>query len=138
MAEGDAQPPGMDPQPYIGRDVEPPAGEHVHERATERAPEPVAEREPERMPEHVAVAPRQEPPPAPEAMEHERPRRKSTVREPAPVSFGGEHGTAAPTPPQAPQPAEAPQPVVISPEPADEADRPRRSGWWSRRVLGKD
>jgi hypothetical protein len=52
--------------------------------------------------------------------------------------FGGEH--AAPTSHQAPpqQPAEAPQPVVISPEASEEADRPRRSGWWSRKVLGKE
>src|SRR5262249_13516614 len=138
MAEGDAQPPGTDPQPHIGRAAETPTGEDVYEQAAERAPEPVAERAPEPMPERVAEPPRQESP-APEPVEPELPRRRSTVREKAPASFGGEHGSASPASDHAaPPPAEVPQAVVISPEPAEEASRPRRSGWWSKRVLGKE
>lgn len=145
MADGEAPPPGMEPQPSFGRDPEPPVGEQVYERPAERVPEPTAEYVPERASEPVAEAPRHEPrpeappAPAPEPVEHDAPRRRSTVREKAPISFGGEHGTASPAPDQAPPPpAETPQPVVISPEPAEEANRPRRSGWWSKRVLGKE
>jgi ribonuclease E len=57
------------------------------------------------------------------------------VREPAPISVGREH-SAAHEP--AALPSEPPQPVVVSPTEGDDSDRPRRSGWWSRRVLGKD
>ena len=32
---------------------------------------------------------------------------------------------------------EPPQPVVISPAESEDTDRPRRSGWWSKRMLGK-
>jgi hypothetical protein len=59
------------------------------------------------------------------------------VREKAPMSFAGEHGTPAPEQ-ASPPPAETPQPVVISPEAGEAADRPRRSGWWSKKVLGKE
>jgi ribonuclease E len=132
MADAEVQPAG-EPQPF-SRDEEP----HVDERPRRHAREEAVER----RPEHAAEAPDPEapPPPAPafELPEPEPPRRRSTVREPAPMIFGGEH--AAPTSHQAPpqQPAEAPQPVVISPEASEEADRPRRSGWWSRKVLGKE
>jgi len=65
-------------------------------------------------------------------------RRRSTVREPAPVgspvgSSGEEHATlhdAAPAPPSA-------QPVVSPPAESANQDQPRRSGWWSKRVLGR-
>jgi ribonuclease E len=89
--------------------------------------------------EQVAAAPEQETPapgPAPvETGPSEAPRRRSTVREPAPISVASEHSAAHE--PVA-SPSEPPQPVVISPSAGDESDRPRRSGWWSRRVLGKD
>jgi ribonuclease E len=61
----------------------------------------------------------------------EPPRRGSTVREPAPGYF---HTAPAPAAHAEPEP-----PAVIesgSGESEDEA-RPRRSGWWSKRVLGK-
>jgi len=57
----------------------------------------------------------------------EPPRRRSTVRERAPVG-GGE----APSP-QTEQPA-PPEPVIT--EAGEGTDRPRRSGWWSRRFAG--
>jgi ribonuclease E len=69
--------------------------------------------------------------PAAEPPGSESPRRRSTVREPAPTVSGSEATVppvAAPVPPV--------EPVVVS-SAADE-DRPRRSGWWSRRALGKD
>jgi ribonuclease E len=66
------------------------------------------------------------------------------VRERAPVSFGTESSLpAAPpepayAPPAPPAPAvETPQPIVSSPTAGEEQAQPRRSGWWSRRVLGK-
>jgi ribonuclease E len=65
--------------------------------------------------------------------EPELPRRRSTVREPAPV-FGG--------PAETPQPALTPAPA-IEVEPAgaetgggEDAGKPRRTGWWAKRLLG--
>jgi hypothetical protein len=63
--------------------------------------------------------------------ESEPPPRRSTVREPAPFVLGSE---AVPEP----SPVLRSQPVVISPTASDDAPRPQRSGWWSRRILGKD
>jgi ribonuclease E len=60
-------------------------------------------------------------------------RRRSTVREPAPVGVTGE---AVERPP-ASAPVEAPQPVVSSVGESETAEQPRRSGWWSRRMAGK-
>src|SRR5262245_29051110 len=89
--------------------------------------------------EQVAEAPQRETPapePAPvEAAHSEATRRRSTVREPAPISVGREDSA---THEPAASPSEPPQPVVISPTEGDDSDRPRRSGWWSRRMLGKD
>jgi ribonuclease E len=65
--------------------------------------------------------------PAPEPQ-----RRRSTVREPAPATLTGE--AAAPA---IAHPAEPPQPVVSGPTESEDSDRPRRSGWWSKRALGK-
>jgi ribonuclease E len=73
------------------------------------------------------------PPPAPVAAE--APRRRSTVREPAPVTSGGDGAGVAPsfTPPAPP----SAEPIVSSPAEDETDDRPRRSGWWSKRALGK-
>jgi ribonuclease E len=72
---------------------------------------------------------RPETPPAMPAADPEPVRRRSTVRERAPVG-GGE---------DAPAPAAAqtvpPEPVVETSEAAD-TDRPRKTGWWSRRFAG--
>ena len=57
----------------------------------------------------------------------EPPRRRSTVREPAPGAAADE--------PNAPQPkAPAEQPVITELGDSEPPDRPRRSGWWSRRI----
>ena len=64
----------------------------------------------------------------------EPPRRRSTVRERAPVATGGD----VPTPAPAQSPSPAPQPVITEAGDGDgeNAERPRRSGWWSRRFAG--
>jgi ribonuclease E len=64
------------------------------------------------------------------------PRRGSTVREPAPTSFGfgGESGAPAPAPVLQPEPEQPAQPDVAA---SEDTSRPRRAGWWSKRVLGK-
>jgi ribonuclease E len=71
---------------------------------------------------------RPETPPTPVA-QPEPVRRRSTVRERAPVGGGEE----APAPVQTASPA--PEPVVETSEAAD-TDRPRKTGWWSRRFAG--
>ncbi len=59
--------------------------------------------------------------------EHAAPRRRSTIREPAPA-FGSGGGEAPPAPPEAP-----PAPDMPAQDHAESADKPRRIGWWSRR-----
>ncbi len=67
------------------------------------------------------------------APSEEPPRRRSTVRERAPI-IGGEDTLP---PPQTQQPASpTPEPVVTEPAEAADGDRPRRTGWWSRRFAG--
>jgi ribonuclease E len=68
-----------------------------------------------------------EPPPTPPAAQE--PRRRSTVREPAPGTAGNEAGQ--PAEPKAPE-----QPVITELSDGEASDRPRRSGWWSRRMAG--
>jgi ribonuclease E len=83
--------------------------------------EPVA-----REPEPVASAE----PPAPA----EPPRRRSTVREPAPIFSSGAMSDVQPA--SAPAPAPVPEPPVTMPEAAAEAPaeaKPRRFGWWNKR-----
>src|SRR5262249_51242577 len=90
-----------------------------------------------------AEAPPAQPEPPP--VEPEAPRRRSTVRERAPFLFGGDR-PAESAAPEAPQPAPvsepaasnpAPEPAAQSPAPdSDEANQPRRTGWWSRRFAG--
>jgi ribonuclease E len=79
-----------------------------------------------------AVAP-PEPQPAPTAaVPAEAPqRRRSTVREAAPIGGGIE---LPPTP--VPPPQSEPAPVVTS-SASDEA-KPRKTGWWAKKFLGKD
>jgi hypothetical protein len=56
------------------------------------------------------------------------------VREPAPQALRDDASSPAPSfTPSVP----SIEPVVSSPAESDESDRPRRSGWWSKRVLGK-
>jgi ribonuclease E len=64
--------------------------------------------------------------------EIESPRRRSTVREPAPVSGTYE---ATQSPPSSPSAAE---PIVTEGNGGEDqgGDRPRRTGWWARRFAG--
>jgi ribonuclease E len=85
-------------------------------------------------PERAATVSSATPPSgAPEPAASETPRRRSTVREPAPVFTSESEGAAPPSPPA---PASAPQPVITENDANEAADRPRRSGWWSRRSAG--
>jgi ribonuclease E len=67
----------------------------------------------------------------------ERPRRRSTVREPAPIL-----GAAAPLVTSMPTPEPPPSPPPTAPVSAataeEDTSRPRRTGWWARRLLGGD
>jgi ribonuclease E len=78
---------------------------------------------PEPAPQPVATAPAPQP-----SADSAPPRRRSTVREPAPVFSGG-----APVVTPIPSPA----PIVTSTADAD-ASKPKRSGWWAKRLLGGD
>jgi ribonuclease E len=62
----------------------------------------------------------------------EPPRRRSTVRERAPIGGSDDAPPPAPTIPVAP----APEPVVTEVAETEGADRPRKTGWWSRRFAG--
>ncbi|HXW49706.1 MAG TPA: hypothetical protein VEK31_09705, partial [Xanthobacteraceae bacterium] len=69
-----------------------------------------------------------EPPAAEQQM-----RRRSTVRERAPISGSDEEAPER----TEPQPGSlAPEPVVTETGSESEGERPRRSGWWSRRFAG--
>ena len=80
---------------------------------------------PEPAPQPAAASPEPQP-----AADREPPRRRSTVREPAPV-FSSSAPVVTPMPP--PPPA----PIVTSTAEAD-ASKPKRSGWWAKRLLGGD
>jgi len=96
-------------------------GPPVPHEASERsdAPEPTAD-----TAEPASSAPVE--PAAPEP-----PRRRSTVREP--VVFGSDESVPQYSPP-VPQPA-PPEPQAEH-EPQDETGKPRRTGWWAKRMLG--
>jgi ribonuclease E len=83
------------------------------------------------MPFEAAPQPPQ-PSPAPQAAAAaaEPPRRRSTVREPAPVFSG-----SAPVVTPMPASQQPPVPTVLSTGDA-EANKPKRSGWWAKRLLG--
>jgi ribonuclease E len=93
--------------------------------------------------EQSAAEPSAEPTASPAPAERPAPRRGSTVREPAPTSFGFGGAINGPTPAE-PVPAAPPDSVESNSEPSAESTtesedtaRPRRAGWWSKRVLGK-
>ncbi len=85
-----------------------------------------------------AVADLDAAPPAPVSAEPshaeqqtEPPRRRSTIRERAPIGGGDEAPPAAAAPV-----APAPEPVVTEVAETEGTDRPRKTGWWSRRFAG--
>jgi ribonuclease E len=61
-------------------------------------------------------------------------RRRSTVREPALASLHDQSSESSP--PLTPSPPSA-EPVVSSSTENETGDRPRRSGWWSKRIMGR-
>jgi ribonuclease E len=72
---------------------------------------------------------------APVPLPAEPPKRRSTVREPAPMFSSGAMSDVHPAAPAAPEPTPAPpEPVATETPPAPAAEaKPRRFGWWSRR-----
>jgi ribonuclease E len=88
--------------------------------------------EPSYTPRIETAPPPTESQPAAAAAPPESPRRRSTVREPAPVFSGG--GTAVATPQLSPQPPPAP----VATGTAEDAAKPKRSGWWAKKLLGGD
>ena len=66
--------------------------------------------------------------------EEHAPRRRSTVREPAPSTGNVETSPSAATP--SPTAAPQPQPVITEIGDDESAEQPRRRGWWSRRFAG--
>jgi ribonuclease E len=95
--------------------------------ASPSAPEPAMSREPAAaMPPPELYAPAVVPPAEPEP-----PRRRSTVRERAPVA--SDEARAPAVNPPAPPAAPAAEPTVTDSSEDEETDRPRRTGWWSRR-----
>ncbi len=82
----------------------------------------------------IPPAPQSEPnsadpvPPAPSAEPDAPARRRSTVREPAPVQ-GADTGLASARPP-------APEPVITESDEGENSGSQRRTGWWARRVAG--
>jgi ribonuclease E len=76
--------------------------------------------------------------PAAEAPAPETPRRRSTVREPVAIPTNGSSNASAAPPTPAPPVdtvSHAPIPVPEHTAAAD-ADKPRRTGWWAKRLLG--
>ena len=116
---------------------EPPAGEPAAAAPDDGEPAPAPEPRQDTH-ETVESAPIPAAPPAPPqpdaAPAADRPRRRSTVREPAPFIIGsGEAPVAVPTPhPSLPEEPHTP----IDPGAAEAESGPRRTGWWSRRLMG--
>jgi ribonuclease E len=132
-----------DPELIDAGSADEPTGEAVAPAAADPELEPRAASHPETpsdVPPRTEITPQeaQSAPiadlPGPEAAAPEPPpRRRSTVREPAAQVWDDDKGPPAPsfTPP-----VPSIEPVVSS-SAEGETDRPRRSGWWSKRVLGK-
>ncbi len=84
-------------------------------------------------PRPAAPAPMRAEAPEPLSPPEEPVRRRSTVRERAPIGVPDE----TLPPPQTQQPVSpTPEPVITEIGEAAETDRPRRTGWWSRRFAG--
>ena len=129
---GDAAP-GMN-------DLGAPAPQHSFGPDDELAPPAVAEPELREAVADLDAAPPSAPPapvsaePPHAEQQPEPPRRRSTVRERAPIGGSEDAPPPAPTAPVAPAPA--PEPVVTEVAETEGTDRPRKTGWWSRRFAG--
>ena len=69
------------------------------------------------------------------AAQPEAPRRRSTIREPVP-SAGAEPAAAEPSEAATPAASQSAEPVISESSGSTESERPRRTGWWSRRFAG--
>jgi ribonuclease E len=124
---------GFAPQHAVEPELERAAADFDREPAPDAVRVPITESYSDAPSRADAAPPQREAPPAAEALAADPPRRRSTVREPAPTGFGDETAAPAFTPATTP----ASEPVVSSPAESEGSDRPRRSGWWSKRALGK-
>jgi ribonuclease E len=123
-----------EPDSYVAAEelTAPPRPEADLSQAVADLDAPVAE--PRAAAEPAAAEPAATAPPAPApSPQPEQPRRRSTVRERAPIGIADE---PAPQPAPNQSPAPAPQPVITEISESESTDRPRRSGWWSRRFAG--
>ncbi len=103
-----------------------PAPQAYEQPAMER---PIIDR-PYNQPPVSAPEPQPAPPPqaaAPAPPESKPPRRRSTIREPAPIAIAG-----APPPPA---PVIPPPTPVVSSTASEDSGQPKR-GWWAKRLLG--
>jgi ribonuclease E len=125
-------------------DQQPREPEHAEHAVAERRPQErhSQERHAQEHRAHEAPQPEPvaaEPAVAPKPDKSESPRRRSTVREPAPFLVSG--GSAAPS---APAPHQAAAEIISAEaEPAappaaasEPVPQPRRAGWWAKRMLG--
>ena len=114
-------------QPYAG-------GQDIAESTRPPRIEPSAvAREINQPPISEAPARPVTPPPMPSASaEPEAIKRRSTVREPAPTFTSGQG--FSPTPRAEPAPA-APS-TAQEPPASDDAGKPRKTGWWAKRIMG--
>jgi ribonuclease E len=100
-------------------------------------PEPREETRPE-LAAPVAMAPAQPVAAQPPAAEPPGPpRRRSTVREPAPFVIGSGEAPIAPPPPPS-RSLEAREETATEADAEADSGQPRRTGWWSRRRMGGD
>src|SRR6516164_10295532 len=118
---------------------------HAFETAEELAAASTTEAELTQAVADLDASPTEAPPPAepadvaaaqvsPPPSQQEPARRRSTVRERAPIAAASDAAAPQPAPIQPPSPAS--QPVITETGESESADRPRRSGWWSRRFAG--
>jgi ribonuclease E len=115
------------PEPHEAEASRQPEHARAEEHATNEPPPELAQE-----PAAAAAAPVQS-----EASESTPMRRRSTVREPAPLSFSSEPPATPPPTPVYVVPTEPSQPAAADANQNGDSARPRRSGWWSRRMLGK-
>jgi ribonuclease E len=124
------------PEPELQHAVEDLDGAPARYESEPAYARPPEERPVSAVPEEQAVPPATEPwpispPPAeaqPAADQQEPPRRRSTIREPAPIAVEG-----APPPPS---PTIPPPTPVISSTASEESGQPTKRGWWGKRLLG--
>src|SRR5579862_1735107 len=115
-----------------------PAPQHSFGPGDELAPPAAAEPELKEAVADLDTAPPSAPPAPvtaevpPTEQQAEPPRRRSTVRERAPITSSDDAAPPAPTAPVAP----APEPVITEAAATEDTNQPRKTGWWSRRFAG--